>query len=371
MIVGALCFVGGFFFPLLFIPAVILGWSLTATPAERREALKPEPKSSAIHRAGVGAGTPDWRGSYLEACESPAESSFLIAMIEGFSLQPQHGVLKGKGLTLDMQVGMGLYRLDFLANGWLVIEIDGAAYHTSPEAVARDKRRDAYLLSHNYTVLRIPAKVVFSTPAQAVAMVRTSLAEGRKVADQSSSKQQAGVSEPAPARATLGNILKETGKFFDDLNAHVSEAAAVQSALAKPKAVFNAEKTAIQSALASAESNLEMEAYRARSPQHAEDFDRANSRLDAILAKHRDGGDRSAELRRQMRASVVAIEAPSPHADPAINESIQRHYRSLMKERAEYFGTVRNQLKSKERMRILVKARLEEMGCPSCWNAIA
>jgi very-short-patch-repair endonuclease len=102
-------------------------------------------------------------------------------MMSSFSLQPDNGVLKAPGLALNMQVEMRPYRLDFLANGWLVIEIDGNVWHSSPEAVARDKARDEFFHSYNYTVLRIPAKVVFSTPQEAVRRVRASLAEGRKI----------------------------------------------------------------------------------------------------------------------------------------------------------------------------------------------
>ncbi len=119
MAVVALCFLGGFFHLLFFIPAAILAWSLAGTPEEFHEAQRPKPESSSIRRVRVRAEDPGWKARYLGACESPAESSFLSAMIAGFSLQPQLGMLTGSGLALDMQVGMGRYRLDFLANGWL------------------------------------------------------------------------------------------------------------------------------------------------------------------------------------------------------------------------------------------------------------
>lgn len=78
-------------------------------------------------------------------------------MIEAYQLAPRFGSLVGKDLKLDFQVEEGRYRADFLANDWLVIEIDGAAWHSSPEAQARDQLRDTYFEGLGYTVLRIPA----------------------------------------------------------------------------------------------------------------------------------------------------------------------------------------------------------------------
>ena len=54
----------------------------------------------------------------------------------------------------------------------LVVEIDGAAYHSFPEAVAKDKRRDAALNEHGFEVLRIPAKITLYSPSEAVARVK-------------------------------------------------------------------------------------------------------------------------------------------------------------------------------------------------------
>ncbi|WP_443018997.1 endonuclease domain-containing protein [Sphingobium sp. MI1205] len=45
------------------------------------------------------------------------------------------------------------YRADFLVDDKLVVEIDGATYHSSPEAVARDRQRDEDMRREGYTVL--------------------------------------------------------------------------------------------------------------------------------------------------------------------------------------------------------------------------
>ena len=70
------------------------------------------------------------------------EISFLNAMVAAFELTPVNGRLKGEGLTLQMQVPVMSYRLDFLIDDRLVVEVDGARWHSSPEAIERDAERD-------------------------------------------------------------------------------------------------------------------------------------------------------------------------------------------------------------------------------------
>ena len=170
-----LCLIG-MFFPVLFIVAAWLGWTIYDT---LQNPPPPPPDEWYARRWTTTAADPRWRSDFLAFCESPAETKFLEAMIDAHGLTPDKGVLKGSGLTLDLQVTVNPYRLDFLANTWLVVEIDGAAYHSSPEAVASDKKRDEFLRTQGYAVLRIPAKVVFATPEEAVFRVRTAIAAGR------------------------------------------------------------------------------------------------------------------------------------------------------------------------------------------------
>jgi very-short-patch-repair endonuclease len=364
----ALCALGGFVHPAFFIPAAILALSLisTTTPRDFHEEQRPKPESSSIKRVTFRAeDDPDWQKPYLLACESPAESSFLIAMIEGFSLKPQLGVLKGSGLTLDMQVVLGRYRLDFFANRWLVIEIDGAAYHSSPDAVARDEARDAYLESYDYTVLRIPAKIVFSTPLQAVAKVRSALAAGRKVVSQPDGKRQAA----AQKKPTL---LDAALKFVDDFSAHMERAEqsmTAEKAMAKPRAIFEAEKVAIKIALEHADRQIEVDEFCAQSPENRKNYEENLAFFGAIL-KDSGNADPKGEVRQAIRERILPIEAPSPHPNPEINEDIKSRHRSLLEDRTEYFEKIRRQLSRNEQVRTLVMANLEEAGCLSCRDAV-
>jgi len=167
-----LLLLGGFFFPLLFLPCALVAWSLVddlRNPTKSEDHPFFDPKL-------VAASDPSWPERWLALCESPAETRFLNAVMEAYSLSPSNGKLVGNGLSFDLQVKLPPYRVDFLANDRLVVEVDGAAYHSSPEDVARDAARDETLRSRGYSILRIPARVVFSTPSEAVDRLRTALA---------------------------------------------------------------------------------------------------------------------------------------------------------------------------------------------------
>jgi very-short-patch-repair endonuclease len=63
--------------------------------------------------------------------------------------------LRRKGLHPVFQVQIPTVgRVDMLVDDWLVIEVDGRAYHSSPEQFERDRHRDARLVALGYTVLR-------------------------------------------------------------------------------------------------------------------------------------------------------------------------------------------------------------------------
>ena len=144
------------------------------------EKRPPEPKPRYRLDPRVRPDELQWQSFVEEHCESPAETAFLRAMIEAFDMKPEGGSLMAEGVRLDFQVEEGRYRVDFLVNEWLVVEIDGAAYHSSPEAKSRDQMRDRHFEGLGYSVLRIPARLVFQTPAQAIAQVRSALGVGKR-----------------------------------------------------------------------------------------------------------------------------------------------------------------------------------------------
>ena len=173
-----ICVMLGFVFPLLFLLAAFIAWTIFSDikEAPEREAQRIE----AERRANASLSISDIR----QHCESPAEEAFLDAMVEAFELRTGPGSIEGSGLRLRNQVGMGQfrvhksdsswqYRADFLIDDHLVVEIDGATYHSSPEALERDRKRDADLRRDGYSVLRIPAQVVFQNPIEAIRLVHS------------------------------------------------------------------------------------------------------------------------------------------------------------------------------------------------------
>ncbi|MGX9350169.1 endonuclease domain-containing protein [Shimia sp. W99] len=153
--------------PLILLQLVVI-WGVTAWIRPKDED-EPDPPSKL---ETLTADDEDWHRYFQHHCESPAEVAFLDAMVEAFNLTPEKGRLRGGGLTLQMQVPVMNYRLDFLIDDGLIVEVDGAQWHSSPEAVERDAERDKALAAKGYEILRIPAKVTLYKPEDAIKQVR-------------------------------------------------------------------------------------------------------------------------------------------------------------------------------------------------------
>lgn len=167
------CFLVGFAFPISFGLAALIAWSIYEDLTEPVSKEPPRPNKLVT----LTEEDEEWPRLFRLACESPAEVAFLDAMVSSFDLKPDKGRLSGGGLTLQMQVPVASYRLDFLVDKGLVVEVDGARWHSSPEAIERDAERDKVLRSKGYEVLRIPAKTTLYKPDETIALVRQTRAE--------------------------------------------------------------------------------------------------------------------------------------------------------------------------------------------------
>lgn len=167
--------VGVVFWPFLVVGGLI-AWSVYSDIKDEPERKRQEAEVQA--RLKMPIAVKDMRRS----CESPAEEAFFDAMVSAYRMTAGPGCIAGDGIELRTQIGLGQlkigrgsawreFRGDFLIDEKLVVEIDGAAWHGSPDAIARDDARDKVIRSNGYTVLRIPASVVFNTPAEAVRTV--------------------------------------------------------------------------------------------------------------------------------------------------------------------------------------------------------
>jgi hypothetical protein len=139
VLIAIICLAGGFVFPPVWFGAAIALFSLWA------ETRRSAPSKTDARFPQLEESAPDWQSKARECLDSPAEDAFFDAMTEAFDLRPADRCFQGADLTLRMQVSVLRYRLDFLVDDTLVVEIDGAEWHSSPEAMVRDQARDKSL----------------------------------------------------------------------------------------------------------------------------------------------------------------------------------------------------------------------------------
>lgn len=233
---------------LLIAVAVFVLWHFLPQTEKR----PPEPKPRYRLDPRVRPDELQWQSFVEEHCESPAETAFLRAMIEAFDMRPEGGSLMAEDVRLDFQVEEGRYRVDFLVNEWLVVEIDGAAYHSSPEAKSRDQMRDRYFEGLGYSVLRIPAKLVFQTPAQAVGQVRSALGVGKRKVEAPASNS---------AKPNGFTRLAKTAAAFSQSVELAERKHAVTKALSNCELAVSAEKSTLDAAFDLAKQRMEHAAW--------------------------------------------------------------------------------------------------------------
>lgn len=208
-VLAIIFFVIGFYFVYSFAIAALIAFSVYAdVTAPATDKASSSDKFEKITENDEG-----WLDHFSAICESPAEIAFLEAMVSAYDLKPNNRSLLGNGLKLQMQVPFDYYRLDFLVDKQLVVEVDGAAYHSSPEAVDRDERRDIFLEGKGFDVLRIPAKITLYSPQEAVDRVQAARADllEKKLKKTQEMKERL---RPAQILATVDGALT---KFNADL----------------------------------------------------------------------------------------------------------------------------------------------------------
>lgn len=349
----------GFAFPLVWIAAAFFAYTtFQAFP-------DPEPETpESMYRtrqSTVIADDPEWREYFLAACESPAETAFLEAMIKGYDLKPNKGILVGAGIELDMQTEYKPYRLDFLVNRWLVVEVDGAEWHSSPEAVKRDGIRDEFFRAKGFAVLRIPAKVVFQKPTEAMSRVRAAIANGRPA------QKVAVKAAPISVDKTFTNSMSAFGKFIDDVDAHVTREKAIQEALGPSRQTFDTEKMVIDSGLENAKKAIAFEDELSANPNLRKHFEEYHAEFEALLKSTRSKYDRG----QSATIIISPISWPKAHPDPDLNATIMEMHFKLHGDRTRYFDEVRQQISKDPRLSPHVQTHLENLGCHSSWKEIS
>lgn len=317
-------------------------------PKRQPRAPKPSPRYRQDPR--LARESAEWRALVEEHCESPAEVDFVRAMIAAHGLTPFEGSLINGELRLDFQVGEGRYRTDFLVKDWLVVEIDGAAYHSSPEAVARDAVRDRYFEDLGYSVLRIPAKVVFQAPQDAVSRVDKALSRGRRV-----------IPPPPPTPQTdgftrLGQTAGAIGDFLDETSAAITA-----QRLMEPVELAAAEdRKAIEAALYCARSEIERD----------EDIAQMTAEDQALLAEAMQDWDdlfAASEPKARPERPGVRFQPPPPSSNEAVNARARSRFDHLAQEREDLLRTTRQAIEVDPRLVPLMQKVLSDIGRDDLW----
>lgn len=91
-------------------------------------------------------------------------------------------MLRGLGCTVELQVSLeGVGRVDFIVDGWLIIECDSRAHHDGWEAHRRDRRRDIAAAALGYTTIRPLAEDILYQPDSVLALLKAVLRHRRGV----------------------------------------------------------------------------------------------------------------------------------------------------------------------------------------------
>lgn len=88
-------------------------------------------------------------------------------------------LFRDAGIVTETQVWMeGIGRVDFLLEGFLIVEIDGLAFHLESRQFKKDRRRDNAAMIQGFPVLRFFYDDIVYGPDQMLAQVREVLARG-------------------------------------------------------------------------------------------------------------------------------------------------------------------------------------------------
>ncbi len=101
-------------------------------------------------------------------------------------------ILPALGCGIDVQVRIrGVGRVDFVVDGWLIVECDSRQYHEGWPAQKRDRRRDLAAAAQGYTTIRPLAEDILYHPEQVIAMLKRVLAHPPRRTDVQNSSHRA------------------------------------------------------------------------------------------------------------------------------------------------------------------------------------
>lgn len=90
-------------------------------------------------------------------------------------------ILRGLGCRFDVQVSVPrVGRVDFIVDGWLIVECDSEAFHSGWQSQKRDRRRDLAAARLGYTTVRVLAEDVMFDREEVLDALREILTHGRR-----------------------------------------------------------------------------------------------------------------------------------------------------------------------------------------------
>lgn len=333
----------------LLIAAFVLWHFLPRTPKKPAE---PAPRYR--HDPRISADEARWQEFVEEHCESPAEVAFLRAMITAFAMKPAKTALVAETVRLDFQVEEGRYRTDFLINHWLVVEIDGAAYHSSPEAIARDQKRDLYFEGLGYSVLRIPARVVLNTPAEAIDKVRAALAVGKRA------RPVEPVENQADGFQRLGQTLSGFKASMNAYNDTMTRQRAVNAAVSPAEIAVARERSVFDHMLKAARRKAEIEAWLGDDAVKRKIYEETLSDLQGLDPVEAE----------PLVIEPVHLTPPSLTGQADVDEEITARYTALVSQREDLRRSIQQTLRREPGLSVHAEAFLAKIEWRDAWARI-
>jgi very-short-patch-repair endonuclease len=96
-------------------------------------------------------------------------------------------MLRGLGCHVEVQVSIpGVGRVDFVVDGWLIVECDSKAYHAGWKTQKRDRARDIAAAALGYTTVRPIAEDILYRREQTLASMKAIVSHARRPPAQNS-----------------------------------------------------------------------------------------------------------------------------------------------------------------------------------------
>ena len=332
-----------FIFPYVLMLVLWLAWTIYEDLKSPASANIPPPRS------WIDA-TPedsDWLTLFLKGCESPAEEQFLQAMVVEFDLEPNKGKLVSSNLTMQMQVQFANYRFDFVLNGWYIVEIDGATYHSSPEQVERDRIRDELSVANGYSVLRIPASIVFNNSAEAIRRVKN-------FAFKSTTPLMPPVAKPVPTGRPIVHYLRDLSRGIADLTQNIHDASLRQAALSEFRKAISQEQIFLGAMVNKVESKIRV----MNLPPDERKFH------DEMYARLTNGSNSAVEKTLAATFCWSPVVLPEPIDNLDIQLQIERECADLLEERRKRFMDLRETCSKDPMFELLFHRYMKESNFP-------